>query len=203
MHTTNLHDRRVAEAGARRRRFLPSRLFTRATLPALLLLAACSPGSEHTSAVAPGAHASFTKLEWAQLIPAEELENSHLAMAFAMRRIDHSSDQRAPQFGSFKTVDTLDGRRVSLAGYVVPLEMDDQGRMTDFFLVPTIGACIHVPPPPPDQMVYVHLTQAIPAPELGDAGSLQGVLRTTKHDAEVASAAYSMDEAQLIPKPRE
>jgi hypothetical protein len=192
---------RIARSG--KARCAPTRFFLHATLPALLLVAACSPGSEQTSAVASGTDGSFTKLEWEQLIPAEELENSRLAMTFAMRRIDHSSDQRAPQFGSFKTVDTLDGRRVSLAGYVVPLEMDDQGRMTDFFLVPTIGACIHVPPPPPDQMVYVHLTQAIPAPELGDAGSLQGILRTTKHDAEVASAAYSMDEAQLIPKPRE
>jgi hypothetical protein len=180
-----------------------TRLLFCANLPALLLVAACSHGSEQISAVASGTDGSSTKLEWEQLIPAEELENARLATAFAMRRIDHSSDQRALQFGSFKTVDALDGRRVSLTGYVVPLDMDDQGRMTDFFLVPTIGACIHVPPPPPDQMVYVHLTQAIPAPDLGDAGSLQGILRTTKHDAEVASAAYSMDEAQLIAKPRE
>jgi hypothetical protein len=166
-------------------------------------LAACNRGSEQTNALASDSNTGYAKLEWEQLIPVEEVENARLATAFAMRRIDHSSEERAPQFGSFKTVGTLDGRRVSLTGYVVPLETDDQGRMTDFFLVPTIGACIHVPPPPPDQMIYVHLTQAIPAPELGDAGSLQGILRTTTHDAALASAAYSMDEAKLISQPRE
>ena len=181
----------------------PRQIVVGATLTALLLLAACHRASEQTNAPASDSNAGYAKLEWEQLIPAEEVENARLATAFAMRRIDHSGNERAPQFGSFKTVGALDGRRVSLTGYVVPLETDDQGRMTDFFLVPTIGACIHVPPPPPDQMIYVHLTQAIPAPELGDAGSLQGILRTTTHDDALASAAYSMDEAKLISQPRE
>ena len=177
--------------------------FVGATLTALLLLAACGRGAEQTGVLASASNAGYTKLDWEQLIPAEEVENARLATAFAMRRIDHSSDERAQQFGSFKTVGALDGRRVSLTGYVVPLETDDQGRMTDFFLVPTIGACIHVPPPPPDQMIYVHLTRPIPAPELGDARSLQGILRTETHNSDVASAAYSMDEAKLTSQPRE
>lgn len=164
----------------------------------LVALAGCR---EYAASVeAPGATASYAELDWEQLIPADELENHRLAAAFAMRHVDHSSDERAPQFGSFKTVRELDGRKVSLAGYVVPLETDDEGRMTDFFLVPRMGACIHVPPPPPDQMVYVHLSRSIPAPDVGEAASLKGVLRTTTHDDALASAAYSMDAAVLTPK---
>ena len=50
----------------------------------------------------------------------------------------------------------LNGKRVSIPGFMVPLE-DDAQEVTEFLLVPYAGACIHVPPPPPNQMVYVQL----------------------------------------------
>jgi uncharacterized protein len=39
-------------------------------------------------------------------------------------------------------------------GYMVPLE-DSLNEVTEFLLVPYPGACIHVPPPPPNQLVHV------------------------------------------------
>lgn len=48
----------------------------------------------------------------------------------------------------------LDGQQIKIAGYIVPLEMSGQN-VTDFLLVPYVGACIHVPPPPPNQMIFV------------------------------------------------
>jgi hypothetical protein len=50
----------------------------------------------------------------------------------------------------------LDGKVVSIPGFMVPLE-DDLDQVTEFLLVPYAGACIHVPPPPPNQMVYVKM----------------------------------------------
>jgi len=50
----------------------------------------------------------------------------------------------------------LDGKVVSIPGFMVPLE-DDLEQVTEFLLVPYAGACIHVPPPPPNQMVYVKM----------------------------------------------
>ncbi len=50
----------------------------------------------------------------------------------------------------------LDGKMVSIPGFMVPLE-DDLSQVTEFLLVPYAGACIHVPPPPPNQMVYVKM----------------------------------------------
>lgn len=52
----------------------------------------------------------------------------------------------------------LDGLLVKLPGYALPLEMENVG-VTEFLLVPYIGACIHVPPPPPNQMVLVKLSE--------------------------------------------
>ena len=50
----------------------------------------------------------------------------------------------------------LDRKTVSVPGFMVPLE-DDAHEVTEFLLVPFAGACIHVPPPPPNQMIYVKL----------------------------------------------
>lgn len=52
----------------------------------------------------------------------------------------------------------LAGKRVSIPGFMVPLE-DDLDHVTEFLLVPYAGACIHVPPPPPNQIVYVQMNK--------------------------------------------
>ena len=53
-------------------------------------------------------------------------------------------------------VEGLDGREVQIPGYILPLEFDGTS-ITEFLLVPYVGACIHVPPPPPNQIVYVRV----------------------------------------------
>jgi len=49
---------------------------------------------------------------------------------------------------------TLDGQLVRLPGYLLPLEFSGK-LVTEFLLVPWVGACIHTPPPPPNQIVHV------------------------------------------------
>lgn len=61
-------------------------------------------------------------------------------------------------------VDDLDGRYVRLPGYVVPLEFSDS-RITEFLLVPWLGACIHTPPPPANQIVHVRFDQGLEIPD--------------------------------------
>lgn len=43
---------------------------------------------------------------------------------------------------------------VRLPGYLLPLEMSGR-KAVEFLLVPYVGACIHTPPPAPNQVVYV------------------------------------------------
>ncbi len=53
----------------------------------------------------------------------------------------------------------LDGSQVRIPGYLLPLEFDGN-KVTEFFLVPYVGACIHTPPPPPNQIVHVVTEEA-------------------------------------------
>ena len=51
-------------------------------------------------------------------------------------------------------VNELDGQKISIPGYLLPLEMTGAS-VTEFLLVPYLGACIHSPPPPPNQILHV------------------------------------------------
>lgn len=56
---------------------------------------------------------------------------------------------------STKTTDSIVGHVVRIPGYLLPLEFKDR-KAVEFLLVPNVGACIHTPPPPPNQMVHVY-----------------------------------------------
>ena len=57
-------------------------------------------------------------------------------------------------------VEELNGQQVRMAGFALPLEFSGQ-KVTEFLLVPWVGACIHTPPPPPNQIVYVRFDEGI------------------------------------------
>jgi hypothetical protein len=76
----------------------------------------------------------------------------------------HKYNQALVKLGE-AVVRGLDGRNVRIAGYALPLEFTGKG-ITEFLLVPYVGACIHSPPPPPNQMVMVHLKQSFQMKEL-------------------------------------
>ncbi|WP_413575328.1 DUF3299 domain-containing protein [Bdellovibrio sp. HCB290] len=56
----------------------------------------------------------------------------------------------------------LNNQPVKLPGFMVPLE-DEQRQVVEFLLVPSSQACIHVPAPPPNQMVFVKMKKGVPA----------------------------------------
>ena len=59
------------------------------------------------------------------------------------------------------TNDELLGQSVRIPGYLLPLEMKDR-KAVEFLLVPTVGACIHTPTPPANQMVHVRYPGGFP-----------------------------------------
>jgi len=51
----------------------------------------------------------------------------------------------------------LDGQTVTISGFAIPAPPDADGRAVAY-LVPERGMCSHMPPPPPNQMIRVRLT---------------------------------------------
>ena len=110
-----------------------------------------------------------------------------------------SSMDYMPQFGNFDTVEDLDGQYVRIPGYVVPFDFDQKRRQTEFLFVPYMGACIHTPPPPPNQIIFV---RANPGERIGDIWApywLEGTLTGEAQQSDVGDAAYSLDLEKLEP----
>lgn len=149
------------------------------------------------SAASAAAHRS-DEINWLDLMPDAE-RRALEAGEWADVDIDHNSVGANEQLGSSQAVPSMDARTVRIPGYVVPLEMDDQQRMRSFFLVPYYGACIHVPPPPPNQMIYAELEVPIEVPSMWDAYWLTGRLKIDRFDGEIASSSYRALSARLEP----
>ena len=69
------------------------------------------------------------------------------------------------------------GKNVRIPGYVLPLELVS-GKATEFLLVPTVGACIHTPPPPGNQIIHVKFSDGIEISQLYTPVWVSGELET-------------------------
>lgn len=78
---------------------------------------------------------------------------------------------------SQSTNSRLTGAAVQLSGYMLPLTWNAENRITEFLLVPYVGACIHVPPPPPNQIVYIRPAQALTAIGVFTPVTVEGLLQ--------------------------
>ena len=84
-------------------------------------------------------------------------------------------------------------KTVSIPGFMVPLE-DDLESVTEFLLVPYAGACIHVPPPPPNQIVYVKMTSGAKVQvTFTDPIQVTGQLKISTVESPYGAVSYDMD----------
>jgi hypothetical protein len=93
-------------------------------------------------------------------------------------------------------VKELDGARVRLGGFVVMLEGTPTG-ITEFLLVPYYGACIHVPPPPANQIVHVFPAQPVPESLANEAVWVTGTVVTTPALTKHGAVGYRIRSAQV------
>jgi hypothetical protein len=89
-------------------------------------------------------------------------------------------------------VESLDGKRVHIGGYVVPLDFDAT-TVKEFLLVPFVGACIHVPPPPANQIIYVKTEKGFDVKGSFDPVYVTGTLKVSMTYTGLADAGYSID----------
>jgi uncharacterized protein len=95
-------------------------------------------------------------------------------------------------------VEKLNGMTVRLPGFVVPLDFEAE-KITEFLLVPYFGACIHVPPPPANQIVFVKSDRGIEIDRLYDAVIIQGEMETAAVSSELAQAGYTLHATDVSP----
>lgn len=143
------------------------------------------------------------ELAWEDLLPEGEQElldrlYTNL-MAAAVAIPEGGPGDVMEQYGTFNVVEDLDGARVRIAGYPVPFDFNAGREVTEFLLVPYYGACIHSPPPPPNQIVYVTSEAPIEMNGIGDPVWVEGVLSVEPHLDDLGNAAYSLSSTRVSP----
>lgn len=94
-------------------------------------------------------------------------------------------------------VPEMDKKPVRVPGFVVPVVFNDKQVITGFFLVPYFGACIHSPPPPPNQIIYVETEQGFVLDALYDPVWVSGTLTAEMFEDPLATSAYTMSMADI------
>ena len=92
----------------------------------------------------------------------------------------------------------LDGKRVRLPGFIVPLD-DLEDTVKEFLLVPYYGACVHVPPPPPNQLVYAQMARGSTPMSWWQAVWLEGTLHITRYQSVYGVAGFRMTVERVTP----
>ena len=82
--------------------------------------------------------------------------------------------------------------KITISGFIVPLDSSDSTTIEEFLLVPYFGACIHVPPPPSNQVIHVVPEKPLKGFQIMDPVTVQGVLAPSHIDTPLGSAGYQM-----------
>lgn len=104
-----------------------------------------------------------------------------------------------PQFGTFDVVEAFDGQLIRIPGYVVPLEFGTDQRLAEFLFVPYMGACLHTPPPPPNQIIFVQTEKAVQVKDIWVPYWAEGTLQTQENRNEMGDTAYTLELTKLEP----
>jgi len=105
------------------------------------------------------------EITWDDLIP----PNIPYAEIVGEGFIDAFNDIWRPKYdeNATKLNEALNGAYIKMPGYIIPIDLTSEG-VTSFLLVPYVGACIHTPPPPANQLVFVNTAKPWPSDDLWD-----------------------------------
>lgn len=157
----------------------------------------------------PSTPASFKAIEWTDLMPKSDLDAILNTPSYVTEIEDGSeADQISGKLQnkseivkddayqralvSTNVVPDMNNQAIRIPGFIVPLSFNEKLAVTQFFLVPFFGACIHVPPPPPNQIIFVDYPKGI---EMGDMYNpiwVSGTLKTKLVENDTATSAYSL-----------
>ncbi len=144
------------------------------------------------------AHASdYKNLTWAELVPKDwdpmklfKDRNANAVKEGSEAEMDMMREMRAI-WDDAPTRKELDGTKVRIPGYVVPLDSVQGGKITQFLLVPYFGACVHSPPPPANQIVYI--TMKAPAVwKPMDTVWVNGTLTSKRQKSDMGVTGYAI-----------
>lgn len=139
-----------------------------------------------------GSHAfaeGIVDLEWSDLLPTDETTAPNALRGL----VEHDSgvllSSQQPLSDGVRS--DWNGQTVRLAGFIVPIDYEGTG-VTAFILVPYVGACVHVPPPPANQLVFVTTQTPYQSKGLFEPVSVVGMFGVSSMSTQIAEIGYAL-----------
>ncbi|MEC8297209.1 MAG: DUF3299 domain-containing protein [Pseudomonadota bacterium] len=161
------------------------------------------------STLNPTQAANYEEIDWVALMPEDDLSAllnrpeflndiadgsaADSVDDFASKQLEDEQAQRYQQaLVSTRVIEAFEGKAIRIPGFIVPLEQNDEQKATAFFVVPYFGACLHMPPPPPNQILYVEYKEGIAVENLYDPYWFEGTVKIDNHESALGTSAYSL-----------
>jgi len=168
-------------------------------------------------AAAESSLTQYQEIEWIALIPEDDLaalldppeyifnieDGSEQDSVAALSQQD-VTDEKTKRFQqaltSTRIVQAFDGKAIRIPGFIVPLESEEQLKVTEFFIVPYFGACLHLPPPPPNQIIYATHAPGVELNSLTQPFWFSGKLKIEHTENGSGASAYRLllDEVKVF-----
>ena len=151
----------------------------------------------------PSTSGAYTELRWDDLVPKgwdpmKGLKDKGIGNLAALNDGDPKAvalmRELREAWDNAPAETQLDGTRIKLPGYLVPLE-ESAGGHTEFLLVPYFGACIHTPPPPANQIVLVVPAKPAAGYRSMDTVWVSGTLKATRSNSPMGASGYRLEGA--------
>ena len=159
----------------------------------------------------PAEKQTFDEIYWEELIPQDDLDAILNPPDYIAQVEDGSAEDQLENtiqsainpdkstnevyekaLVSTRIIEAMDGRNIRIPGFIVPIEFIGEKKVASFFLVPYFGACLHLPPPPPNQIIYVVSEEGITLESLYEPVWISGKLSTQLFEDETATSAYTL-----------
>ena len=86
---------------------------------------------------------------------------------------------------------------VRIQGFIVPLDFEQRQSVTRFLLVPYFGACIHEPPPPPNQTIYAEFEPGYDLESFWQPFWIEGKIFVNRVEEDLATALYTLSAEKI------
>lgn len=137
----------------------------------------------------------YIDLEWSDLVP----EGDTFIPPTLQGLIEHDQStlmSEQPESSGIRT--DWNGQVVRLPGFIVPIDYSGTG-VTAFILVPYLGACVHVPPPPANQLVFVTTEKPYESSGLFEAVNVVGMFGSASTKTQLAEIGYALSADSIEP----
>lgn len=138
----------------------------------------------------------YIDLDWVDLLPEDQTSVPNDLRSLLPHDENLPLTSQQPASSGVRT--DWNGQVVRLPGFIVPIEYDGTG-VTAFILVPYVGACVHVPPPPANQLVFVTTQTPYENKGMFEPVNVIGMFGVSSLSTHLADIGYALSADEIVP----